>query len=161
MVIFTTVIYLFSVLNFFSESNQAEIELWKYEDLNNYVGTKNGKVLIVNFWATWCGPCIKEMPYFEELAKNYSSEVTVLFVSLDFGDQLEKKVIPFVEKKEIKSKVVILDDGNYNDWIDKVSKDWSGAIPATMFVNKERSSKQLYEQEFNYEGLEKKLNEFK
>ncbi|MCB2203831.1 TlpA family protein disulfide reductase [bacterium] len=92
-------------------------------------------ILVINFWATWCAPCVAELPYFEELRSRYpSGQVRVLLVSLDFPKQLEKRLLPFLEKKDIHSSVVVLDDPDANSWIDRVSPEWSGAIPATLIL---------------------------
>ncbi len=88
---------------------------------------------VVNFWATWCKPCIEELPYFEQLNEE---GINVTLVSLDFHKNIESKVLPFVSKRDLKSNIVVLSDTNYNLWIDKISEDWSGAIPATLFVKK-------------------------
>ena len=105
-----------------------------YSDIAPMFAIKNDTTYVINFWATWCKPCVKELPYFEQLTKKYTgSKVKVVLVSLDFPKQLESKLVPFVKKHELKSTVVALLDGKYNDWIDKVSKEWSGAIPATLF----------------------------
>jgi len=104
----------------------------KFQGLEPIFHFENDTTYIINFWATWCKPCIKELPYFEEFNNKFKDEkVKVVLVSLDFPKQLESKLVPFVQKRQLKSKVVVLLDGKYNDWIDKVSPDWSGAIPAT------------------------------
>lgn len=93
---------------------------------------ENDTTYVINFWATWCKPCLEELPYFEAFNNEMQEEkVKVVLVSLDFPKQLESKLVPFVQKQQLKSKVVVLLDGKYNEWIDKVSVDWSGAIPAT------------------------------
>lgn len=90
-------------------------------------------LVLYNFWATWCRPCIKELPYFQQVHKDYADKkVKVVFVSLDFPDQLKTLVEPFVKKKNIQAEVWLLDAPNYNDWIDKISPDWTGSIPATL-----------------------------
>lgn len=105
-----------------------------YSDIAPMFALKNDTTYVINFWATWCKPCVKELPHFEQLTEKYKdSKVKVVLVSLDFPKQLESKLVPFVKKHELKSTVVTLLDGKYNDWIDKVSEEWSGAIPATLF----------------------------
>ncbi len=104
----------------------------KFDGLEPLFRYDNDTTYVINFWASWCKPCIKELPYFEEFNSQYANEkVKVVLVSLDFPKQVESNLVPFVKKKALKSKVVVLLDGKYNDWIDKVSPDWSGAIPAT------------------------------
>jgi len=92
----------------------------------------NDTIYIINFWATWCKPCVEELPYFEELIQAYKEKnVKVILVSLDFPRQFKSKLAPFVKERRLQSAVIALADGRYNDWIDKVSPEWTGAIPAT------------------------------
>jgi thiol-disulfide isomerase/thioredoxin len=137
---------------------QGEIPIYTFDEFEPMLHINDQKTYVVNFWATWCKPCIKEMPYFEELAQNYKDkDVEVLFVSLDFPRLLEKQVIPFVKENNIQSKVVLLDDTGANEWIDKVSAEWSGAIPATVIYNSKKRN--FYERTFDYSTLEKALLE--
>ena len=138
--------------------SQGEIPIYTFDEFEPMLHIDDQKTYVVNFWATWCKPCIKEMPYFEELAENYKDkDVEVLFVSLDFPRLLEKQVIPFVKENKIKSKVVLLDDTGANEWIPKVSAEWSGAIPATVIYN--NKTRKFYEQPFDYKQLEEALLE--
>ncbi len=109
-----------------------------FESLEPIFQKENDTTYIINFWATWCKPCVKELPYFEQLRKKYKKDkVEVVLVSLDFARDLEKKLLPFLEDRKLQSKVVVLLDGNYNNWIDKVDPSWSGAIPATLVYQAE------------------------
>ena len=93
----------------------------------------NDTTYVINFWATWCKPCVEELPYFQALHEAYEGQpVKVVLVSLDFPQKLESKLVPFVEERRLQPLVVALLDGRYNDWIDKVSAEWTGAIPATL-----------------------------
>jgi thiol-disulfide isomerase/thioredoxin len=115
---------------------------------------------IVNFWATWCGPCVKELPYFEQVENGSAgTNRKVLLVSLDFAEQLDSKVIPFIIDRGLKSEVVLMDEAKPNKWIPRVSTDWSGAIPATLFVNTEKKTRHFYEGSFKEGELETKLQE--
>ena len=130
-----------------------------YEQLKPYLEKNDGKTYVVNFWATWCAPCVKELPYFEQINQEYAAKnVEVLLVSLDFPKQVDKKLIPFINKRKLQSKVVLLDDTNENVWIPAINKDWSGALPATLIYN--TIQRKFYEQSFDYETLTNELNSF-
>lgn len=122
-----------------------EFEPWLYKETDS--------VYVINFWATWCAPCVKEIPAFEELNAKYSSnKVKVLLVSLDFPNQVESRVLPFMDRMNIQSQVILLDDPYSNRWIGKVSEEWSGAIPATVIYSS--GFRGFYEREFTFEELE-------
>lgn len=124
-----------------------------FDDFEALLHREDGQLYVVNFWATWCKPCIKELPYFEAINEKYKDKgVSVLLVSLDGGKQIEKNLIPFLKENKLKSKVVVLDDTDFNSWIDKVSPEWSGAIPASLFYN--NKEREFREQSFEYEELE-------
>ncbi len=115
-------------------------EVITLEQLQKKVLQKNDSTLyVVNFWATWCQPCIVELPYFEAAGKKFAGKkVKVLLVSLDFMSEKER-VIKFADVKKLESTVYHLNAGNPNSWIDKVDNSWSGAIPATaMYKNGEK-----------------------
>jgi hypothetical protein len=90
---------------------------------------------VVNFWATWCKPCVEELPAFDSLqAMPHQPPVKVLLVCLDFKEELEKKVKPFLERHRLQAECVLLDEVNGNDFIDRISESWQGSIPATLFA---------------------------
>lgn len=91
---------------------------------------------IINFWATWCKPCVEELPAFESLQKKYKDQkVKVVLVSCDFKKQLDSRVVPFIKTNGLKSEVVLMNEVDPNNWIDRVDSRFSGAIPATLIVN--------------------------
>lgn len=139
---------------------EEELKVLNFEELQSYLNSKEAKkTYVVNFWATWCAPCVKELPYFEQLNANYSNaDVEVILVSLDFPKHIDSKLKPFLKKNALNSEVILLDDIDSNTWIPKVDKNWSGAIPATIIYNKSR--RQFYERSFNYEELETELQQF-
>lgn len=111
----------------------------KFSDLQGTLDKEREKVLVVNFWATSCPPCLKEMPHFNELEKEYADKnVKIILVSLDRARDLNSRVYPFVEKLEIKPEVVLLEDQNYSKWTEKIDASWYGALPATVIINGEK-----------------------
>jgi len=125
------------------------------EELLSLTDRSGDTTYVINFWATWCSPCVKEIGYFEDLHNEQaSSGVRVILVSLDFPNQIESRVIPFLEEKNITAPVMLMTDLRYNEWIDRVDPGWSGAIPATLiynndhrvFLEKELTREELYEQ---------------
>ncbi|WP_397363459.1 redoxin domain-containing protein [Olleya sp. R77988] len=131
-----------------------------FEGLEAYLAAKDkSETYVINFWATWCAPCVKELPYFEKLNANYlDKKVEVILVSLDFPKHIDTKLKPFLKKQKLKSEVILLDDVDSNTWIPKVDKDWSGAIPATIIYNQDKTV--FYERSFIYEELEHELQQF-
>ena len=141
---------------------QTSIQVYsKFEDFQK-AEIKNvgkGKIKVINFWATWCVPCVKELPYFEAVngKKILDIPVEVTLASLDFEKNLKTRVIPFIEKKELKTKIVLMTDGNANKWINKIDQNWSGAIPATYIIYKNKH----YFFEKDYHDLEELKTEIK
>ncbi len=138
-------------------SAQNSVEIIKFTDLDKLMQKDDG-IYVINFWATWCRPCVAEIPDFEILANNFRlNNVKVVFISLDFKRDLEG-VKKFIEDKKISSPVYLLDEPDYDSWIDKVSTKWSGAIPATLISKGNR--KEFYEQSFDYQTLTEKVKHF-
>ncbi|UII80518.1 TlpA disulfide reductase family protein [Flagellimonas sp. CMM7] len=143
-----------------SELNDpVKFPVYDFESFEPLLYMEDDKTYVVNFWATWCKPCIVELPYFEKInAVQKDNNVEVILVSLDMPSMWKSKLEPFVEKKKIKSKVIILDDPKQNDWIPKVAEEWGGGIPATLIYNKNKRG--FYEQGFTYEELNEELSKF-
>ncbi|PJJ07184.1 AhpC/TSA family protein [Flavobacterium sp. 1] len=127
-----------------------------YTALEKEVLSDKNTIYVVNFWATWCAPCVKELPYFEKLNSENKS-VKVVLVSLDFKNQYETKLLPFLKNKKINSEVVFLTDKDYNSWLPIVSKDWSGSIPATLII---KNGKKIFAERIfsSYEELNEYVN---
>lgn len=136
-------------------------ELVTLEKLQSLIHSKDRTVQVVNFWATWCAPCVKEMPMLEKLNKE-NSEVKVTLVSMDLDlDPNPEKVYKFVERKKLQSKVVILNARDPNSYIDKIEKKWSGALPATLVVNTSTGKRAFHEGELHDGDLEKLVDRVK
>ncbi len=136
-----------------ADTGSDELRIFdSFEELAPLFQTQSDSLYIVNFWATWCKPCVAELPYFMQLAEEYKdSEIKFLYVSLDFKKQIDTKLKPFIEAGKIKGDVVVITDADFNSWIDKVSPEWTGSIPATLVFD--RNKRGFYEQSFEYEEL--------
>ena len=140
-----------------NEPSKDTIEVVDFEGLYNKIDLSDDKTYVLNFWATWCAPCVKELPYFEEVNKEFKDKNTeVILVSLDFPSQIESKLKPYLKKNKIKSKVILLDDSKMNTWVPKVSEQWDGGIPATLIVN--ASNYSFYPKPFKKEELFTEIN---
>lgn len=156
--------YLFVFVILLSVSCKSEkkdtvvLEVLDFNGFTPYLELNDSKTYVVNFWATWCAPCVKELPHFEMLQSKYKDSVEVILVSLDFPHQYETKLIPFIQKHDLKSKIVVLDDPDMNSWIPKVDPQWDGAIPVTLIYN--ASKRLFYSRTFSYQELEAELKTF-
>lgn len=154
--ILPALILLFSFMGFANQTvaaDKREIKLMSFDEFEPMLYLENDSIYVVNFWATWCAPCVREIPAFEKLNEMYESKkVKVLLVSLDFPNQLESRVVPFVRDMKVQSEVILLDERNPNRWIPLVSEEWTGAIPATVIYSKDFRA--FYQREFHFEELE-------
>lgn len=140
------------------ENKKSTFQIISYPEFEEMVKTPSDKFRVYNFWATWCGPCVKEMPYFEKLQEEDTS-IELIFISMDDGRKPER-VTSFIEKKGIKAPVYLLNDVDYNKWIDKVDPNWSGAIPATLFIRSD-GTKSFHEGEVTENELKSIINQLK
>ena len=128
--------------------------LIKVDRLNAEIKNETEKIQVVNFWATWCGSCVKELHLFDALGKD-RNDVLVRLVSLDLDLNPDPKVVHrFIDKKKILSEVLILDESNPNEWIDKVDSRWTGALPATLVVNNKTGKRKFVQEMLTKESLD-------
>ena len=139
---------------------QNKAEVIKFNRLENIITEQNENIQVINFWATWCAPCIKELPYFEALPETINGRsLHVTLINIDFVEKLDK-VNSFIERKAMTSDVLLLDNIDYNSWIDRVDKSWSGAIPATLIVDSKTGKRKFIEGELKEDELNNILKEF-
>lgn len=134
-------------------ASAQEVKVLSFSEVYKLLHVRSDTVYVINFWATWCKPCVQELPHLEKLQKELGPKVRVILVSIDFKSQLESRLIPFIKEQNIQSEVILLDAPNANQWIDKVDPSWSGTIPATVIHGKKFWK--FYEKEFTYEELRK------
>lgn len=138
---------------------QDNKDLVGIDQLQQMIKNEKEKIQVLNFWATWCAPCVKEMPLIEKLQAE-SPEIIVRLVSMDMDlDPNPDKVRNFVKRKKIASQVLILNERNPNQWIEKIDKSWSGALPATLVVNNKTGKRRFLEGELHDGDLERLIKE--
>ncbi len=147
-----------SVFQVFSQSEKVRVI--RFEDLQKELNRVSDTTLVVHFWATWCKPCIEELSTYEKLSQEYvKKRVRFLMVSMDFPKDIKDKIEPFIAKNNINSEVVLLDEPDYNAWIDEIDKDWSGTIPATLIINLNMRKRVFFEGQAKIENFLEQLKE--
>ncbi len=152
------IIFSLLISGFFANA-QKLVPVYDFDGFEPFLHQENDTTYVINFWATWCKPCVKELPAFEELNEKFKNEkVKVILVSLDFIKHYDTQLLPFIKNRQLKSKVLLLNDPKSNRWIDKVSSDWSGAIPATVIYK--GKMRKFYERSFSFDELEMEVKRF-
>ncbi|MEE9180708.1 MAG: TlpA disulfide reductase family protein [Vicinamibacteria bacterium] len=107
-------------------------------EIQEIIRQHRGRVVLLNFWATWCPPCIVEFPEIVSLEKAYRDRgLVVVSVSADFPSQIDLKLLPVLEKHRPDFPVYIKQTDDVDDFIRIIDPDWTGAIPATFFINRD------------------------
>lgn len=144
-------------LNFSTLPEGRKIPVMNFKQFEPELHKKNDTVYLVNFWATWCGPCREELPAIEKVGEKYKDKkFRILLVSLDMPNQLNSRLLPFIKTNQIKSDVILLDDPRANNWIDKVDPGWSGEIPFTVIYG--RDFRNTYNKSFSFKELDSIIN---
>ena len=150
------------ILTFFltitlAAASAQDIKKWKICQFVAYI-SKAEKPVIVNFFATFCKPCIKEIPYFQELARKYDSAgVQLLLVSIDMEETYPARLKAFAVKNKFTAPIVFLDETNADLFLPKIDEKWSGAIPASLFINNKTGYRKFTEGEIEKADLEKEI----
>lgn len=148
---------LFLVVMITTTVQSQEIQKVKIKDLVKIIDTSSVP-LVVNFWASWCAPCIKEIPWFEKSVDAFKDQkVKLILVSLDFAEDYPKGIAAFAKKNNYKSKIVWLDETNADEFCPKIDEKWDGAIPVTLMVNKKRQYRQFFAQQLPEQRLVQEL----
>lgn len=142
------------------KAQQTEVSVLKYEELEKKIQSEKDKFLVVNFWATTCAPCVKELPHFMEINHQYAGnpKFKMILVSLDRLVDKER-VLKFIKNKNLTAEVILLDDiKRMNTWIPRFEKEWDGNIPVTIFY-KNGEKVHFNDGEMSKEDLKKTITE--
>ena len=149
---------LFILLLTGAHASFSQTTIVKFDAVEKIINGPSEKIQVINFWATWCAPCVQELPFFEKVQAGQPDNIKVTLVALDFADKVDK-VNAFVARKKIQSEVILLDDIDYDSWIDRVDPSWSGAIPATLIINTRTGHRKFVGKELKEGELEKLIAE--
>lgn len=108
------------------------------EGLQARLEKEKGRVVVVNYWATWCEPCREEFPDLVELQRRYHDRgVTVLAVSLDSPGERETEVKKFLaEQRPVFPVFLKTDKEDPDTFINAINKEWTGELPATFLYDR-------------------------
>jgi thiol-disulfide isomerase/thioredoxin len=110
----------------------------KPADFGKFKDSAKGKVLVLNFWATWCGPCVAEFPELVALDAKYRDKgVKLVGITADDPDDIQPKVIPFIKKLQVKFDIIRQDTDDPEEMMNQITKEWNGEIPATFVYDKQ------------------------
>ncbi len=151
----------FLVINavFIDKANCQEVKVAKIDELISMIEKNEDSLYVINFWATWCKPCVIELPCFYELNREQNkSAIRVLLVSLDFKRNLNSNLIPFLNKRGTGPETWLLDETDYDSWINRIDSTWTGSIPATIFINNRKGIRKFHEGEFDCTSLNEEIS---
>ncbi len=124
----------------FSQRIPVIDEVWLQDKIKN----RNGRILFVNVWATWCEPCVAEFPDLVKINnKHKDSGFEFLSISVNLASEIETKVKPFLSEQSADFPVVIADGKRSEQIINVLNPDWNGAIPVTIIFD-EKGVKQEF-----------------
>ncbi|TAG05120.1 MAG: TlpA family protein disulfide reductase [Cytophagia bacterium] len=129
-----------------------EIKSIKIADLEKIIDKKNDTLKVINFWASWCVPCIKELPHFVKIASEMKQKpIQFIFVAIE---DTPEKALNILKKKKIEINSFLLDEDKANEWIDKIDKNWDGTIPFTLIITP-KNKRKIHQGELTEEELKK------
>src|SRR4030095_7039611 len=150
-------ILLIIILGSFQFISAQKVQKVKIEALAEYIKSADHP-LVVNFWATWCVPCVHELPYFQSGVKEYAAQkVELVLVSLDFETDYPKKVEEFLRKNKYEGRFYWLDETNADHFCPQIDPKWDGAIPASLFLNPKSGYRSFYQRQLTEPQLELEL----
>jgi len=134
-----------------------EIKSIKITDLEKTIA-ESKTPLVINFWATYCKPCVAEIPYFqEEVKKQKANGIQLILVSLDLKSYYPQKIRSFAASRKFTAPILWLNETDADYFCPKVDPKWSGVLPATLFINNKTGYRKFYEDALSRETLKKEI----
>ena len=126
------------------KASSPTVEPIDVKGIKHLVHIRNGKILFLNVWATWCQPCIEEFPDIVKLYNDYrNAGVDIAAISVDYPDEVDSKILPFLVSQHVPFKVYVANIKKDEDFINQLNPSWSGAVPAT-FIFDENGKQRVF-----------------
>jgi thiol-disulfide isomerase/thioredoxin len=137
MILFYASIYLLTIFiqPQYTQYDKIEINEIGIDELSEIINDRNDKVLLLNIWATWCVPCKEEFPGLIKISNQYKDKIDVVGISIDYPDELESKIYPFVNEVQLSFTNYVNGEKDAEKFINFLNGEWSGAIPATFIYD--------------------------
>ena len=158
-VIFVILLFLVLFVPELRSQQDIKVERINKQQLENLIKYREGKVLLLNIWATWCIPCREEFPDLKKIYDKYKNQVDVIAVSADSPNDIQEKIIPFLKENKTNFDVYVNDFKVKSDLIDYLEKDWNGALPATFIYDVKGNRKFFFQGKKSFEEFEQVLEE--
>ncbi len=153
---------LFFSINNYGQTGQPiqenlEVSEITIDELNDIIKNREGKFLLINIWATWCVPCKEEFPDLIKISDKYGEMIELIGISIDFPDEVESKIIPFLNKLKPNFINYVNVENDTERFINNLNPGWSGAIPATFFYDSEGKQFLFYEVKMSFKEIENEV----
>ncbi len=135
-----------------NRSDAQSYQVKSFDEVTTLLANTNDTTYVISFWATWCKPCVAELPHLEKLNTEFPA-LRVILISLDGENYWNTSLQKFIKKNNMNSEVWVMQQSKPTDWIDRIDPRWQGSIPATMFLNNSKGIKLFEEHEFTYDQL--------
>jgi thiol-disulfide isomerase/thioredoxin len=146
-------IFLLTATNIYTQ----EIKSVKITEIEKIIA-ESKTALIINFWASWCKPCIEEIPYFQEEVEKYSKDsLQFILVSLDFKEDFPDEILSVAKKRKFTAPLFWLDETNADYFCPRVDPQWSGGLPATLFINNKTGYRKFFEEKVSKGKLKEEI----
>ncbi len=145
---------------FSNVASAQKVPKWKVTDFKHFVDTSNSELIVINLWATFCKPCVEELPDLIRVSEKYNGKLKMIFVSLDAEKDYPRKLNRFIKKNHFKFNAVWLDETNADYFCPAFDSTWSGSIPATLFISKKTNARLFIESEMSADEFENHIQSF-
>lgn len=149
------------LLGVYAWSTAQNLQKWKGSDIQQLLVNTNKEIVVMNVWATFCKPCVEEIPHFMNLAKTHSDKVELILMSVDASEMFPNKLRRFIKKKRFQSATLgWLNETDANYFCPLLDSRWEGSIPATLIYDKKSGKRFFKEGSMSESELKEVLSQF-